>query len=370
VADVDDQLLQLADAIDELVAVGELELVSTHGAASLAGQLLAALEVDPDLELGDWLVERVEVNEVFLDDAALRDRLRPALARIAAGDPACRTNPALLAPIADRPDDLQARLVYADWLSQAGDPRGELIMLQARGDEPRREQQLLAHYHTFFLGNLRRWNVETTWRLGFFDRVVAFSAVAVAELLELESSRLLRELHVAVHGEQEIDELDKLLGRVALPPTLTSLQLGQLTRYAGGTLHLGPATRGLARLARLSVSAGTIVLDGLDLPSLRYLSIREISRDQRALLPKTLDGLDLTGNGFDDERDADARRSAPNVRLVTADPIVPGALTDERIRRARRTGGEDEDSDEASDESGNSDSGSPDEEDRYDEIDE
>lgn len=34
----------------------------------------------------------------------------------------------------DRPRDAQALLVYADWLQQRGDPRGELIALQAAGD--------------------------------------------------------------------------------------------------------------------------------------------------------------------------------------------------------------------------------------------
>jgi uncharacterized protein (TIGR02996 family) len=44
----------------------------------------------------------------------------------------------LAAPADDRP-----RLVYADWLSQRGDPWGELIVLQIGGQGPARQSELL-----------------------------------------------------------------------------------------------------------------------------------------------------------------------------------------------------------------------------------
>jgi uncharacterized protein (TIGR02996 family) len=44
---------------------------------------------------------------------------------------------ALIAAIRAAPDDDAPRLVYADWLTERGDPRGELITLQCRaGEEP------------------------------------------------------------------------------------------------------------------------------------------------------------------------------------------------------------------------------------------
>src|ERR1700723_1242999 len=36
---------------------------------------------------------------------------------------------AFLAAMADHPDDNQRRLVFADWLEEKGDPRGELLRL-------------------------------------------------------------------------------------------------------------------------------------------------------------------------------------------------------------------------------------------------
>ncbi|MBA3541481.1 MAG: TIGR02996 domain-containing protein [Deltaproteobacteria bacterium] len=43
----------------------------------------------------------------------------------------------LIAAVAEAPDDDAPRLVYADWLMERGDPRGELVALQcalARAD--------------------------------------------------------------------------------------------------------------------------------------------------------------------------------------------------------------------------------------------
>lgn len=73
----------------------------------------------------------------------------------------------LLAAIYDDPHDLGARLVYADWLQERGDPRGELIALQCRGGdgprapaEARRVEELLRRHGASWLGPLRPIVVE------------------------------------------------------------------------------------------------------------------------------------------------------------------------------------------------------------------
>ncbi|HEY1547719.1 MAG TPA: TIGR02996 domain-containing protein [Kofleriaceae bacterium] len=58
---------------------------------------------------------------------------------------------ALLAAVYAHPDDIAARLVYADALADAGDPRGEFIARQCRGDEAR---DLLAVHRNRWLGAL------------------------------------------------------------------------------------------------------------------------------------------------------------------------------------------------------------------------
>jgi len=35
----------------------------------------------------------------------------------------------LLSAVLDRPDDLEPRLIYADWLQERGDSRGEFIAI-------------------------------------------------------------------------------------------------------------------------------------------------------------------------------------------------------------------------------------------------
>ncbi|MEM9488334.1 MAG: TIGR02996 domain-containing protein [Myxococcota bacterium] len=63
--------------------------------------------------------------------------------------------------IAGAPDDDGLRLVYADWLSERGDPRGEFIVLQCKrasgrlsGDEAMRERDLLSRNKERWLGPL------------------------------------------------------------------------------------------------------------------------------------------------------------------------------------------------------------------------
>ena len=51
------------------------------------------------------------------------------------------TGDALLARIHEAPGDTAARLVYADWLLERDEPRGELIHLQCKGELDAREQQ-------------------------------------------------------------------------------------------------------------------------------------------------------------------------------------------------------------------------------------
>lgn len=78
----------------------------------------------------------------------------------------------LLAAIYEHPDDDGPRLVYADWLQERGDPRGEFIALQVRGEldaaGAKRERELLKQHGKAWLGPLAKvLNSEVTWRRGF-----------------------------------------------------------------------------------------------------------------------------------------------------------------------------------------------------------
>jgi uncharacterized protein (TIGR02996 family) len=80
----------------------------------------------------------------------------------------------LVAAIYQRPDDDQPRMVYADWLSERGDPRGELIVLQmaeARGEageaHQRRQAELLAAHAETWAGPLADVASQLDYRRGF-----------------------------------------------------------------------------------------------------------------------------------------------------------------------------------------------------------
>src|SRR5689334_19591780 len=68
---------------------------------------------------------------------------------------------AFLAAIRDRPDDDLPRLVYADYLDERGDPRGEFLRLQVErrthpADDPRRHE-LLTREHELHRAHEEEW---------------------------------------------------------------------------------------------------------------------------------------------------------------------------------------------------------------------
>lgn len=97
----------------------------------------------------------------------------------------------LLAAIYAAPDDLEPRRVYADWLQQQGDPRGEFIALQLARLEARgtaklfaRELELLSLHRSAWLGSLDAhvYRDGAVFEAGFAAYVEPRVAPATAEL--------------------------------------------------------------------------------------------------------------------------------------------------------------------------------------------
>jgi len=303
-----EELIAALDSILlEMVEAGELELATRRGALSIAGPLLTLLETHLDelragtLDLGDWLLDRREVVELFVDGAAVAARLAPFLARLD-GDAAAgaQHHPELVAAIARDLDDVAARLVYADWLTERGDPRGDLIAvgaaLRERPDDPRlrdREARLLAEHRSHFLGQLPDDPelFRARFHLGWLDEVhigPEETRDSLAELATLESARFLRTL--TVDGGWQIDASCALFTARALRAHLDSLRVGgenALERLSLAWLDPSP------RLATLDVHAYQVALDA-PLPSLRRLRCREGTVDLAPLRspPATLPALE------------------------------------------------------------------------------
>jgi tRNA 2-thiouridine synthesizing protein E len=99
------------------------------------------------------------------------------------------TEARFLRRIAEDIDDIDTYLVYADWLQQQGDPRGEFILLCHRADPSANgapgyqnrptiaatRNQYLEDWGDKLLGDLhgpyQRGAVALSWRLGFIDRL-------------------------------------------------------------------------------------------------------------------------------------------------------------------------------------------------------
>ncbi|MBA3538423.1 MAG: hypothetical protein H0T79_02240 [Deltaproteobacteria bacterium] len=135
--------------------------------------------------------------------------------------------------------------MYADALQRAGDPRGELIALQAAAAEHPTDAAIatavdrhLAAHELYLLGALapgsKPGTVAIWWRLGFVDRVdlsmsTTAEALAILDIIAtLPSCRLLRELAIMPATHRPLDDAaigDRLvaLGR---PATLSQLMIG------------------------------------------------------------------------------------------------------------------------------------------------
>lgn len=229
-------------------------------------------------------------------------------------------HPELEAALLADPDRLDAYLVYSDFLSQEGDPRGALIAAQvererAEADQAsqlpgseawrrlqvarERERRLFDQHRADFLGALGEPSaaeIALTWRRGFIDSArIAWSWFAkegptpvpalVEALFSLPTGRFVRELTFGVHIEEEGQgEYQPVIDALAARPrpSLRRLHVGDF-RYHGAETeiswtHLGDLSdlwEALPRLEHLELQGGDLSLgDEVSAPSLRRLEIR------------------------------------------------------------------------------------------------
>jgi uncharacterized protein (TIGR02996 family) len=184
------------------------------------------------------------------------------------------TESELVADVIAAPDDDAPRLVYADWLQERGDPRGELIALQCElvradaADEPPgrtrplREQvrALIAAHHDAWLGPL--FEIAAGYyelRRGFVEHLALMQRDVDAAALHA-AAPLLRELVLA---REYVDEL---------PPCAAALRLEYVSIQARELPDLirmlaAPALASVRRLDIAHCCEGHIAdLAGLPLP--------------------------------------------------------------------------------------------------------
>ena len=204
----------------------------------------------------------------------------------------------LEAAILADPEAVAPYSVYADWLEQQGDPRGELIHVQlARENDPdpalvEREGELLAEHANRWLGGLLDYPLgppnalEVTWRRGFVHSATVKTsyesndgAFLYRELAARPVARFLRELCLGAgcsYGGRPPDDVSILEALRDCPlPLLRALEINCLGRELSWT-HVGDisiANASLRGLESLEIVTGRMTLGAIDLPNLRTLRL-------------------------------------------------------------------------------------------------
>ncbi|NTX35513.1 MULTISPECIES: WGR domain-containing protein [unclassified Myxococcus] len=215
-----------------------------------------------------------------------------------------KSNPELEAAIQKDPANVDAYLVYGDWLQSQGDPRGELVALQhavskAEGTEASTlKRQITAHikkHKALLLGGLAKaWSEEelkVEWHLGFirdarlgkkdYDSELEVPETLV-KLLAHPSAKFLQSLTIGMvdmEGENYYAGVVEAIVKTKGMPTLRSLFLGDF-EYPDETeiswSYINDVTglyKVLPNLRSLRLRGADADLGKIDLPELREFSM-------------------------------------------------------------------------------------------------
>jgi uncharacterized protein (TIGR02996 family) len=297
----DDADLAAIRVLQELVEREGIEFVSSRGVSTLApsvASLLLRHEGNPERSavLAAWLIDHIEVRDLYLDDEQLEQLLRDTWdTRSDRSQPKVEARREdLEALLRNEPDNLDNRAVYGDWLQAHQDPLGELIARQlaaaSEPDNPALEHAasswLREHQHALFgplaeyLGSV----VRVSWRGGFIEAATLGrppddfesyeGAILLRWLLEHRTAMLLRELELHPFDNRGYgrDQLRFLLGVVLDRPRPL---LRRLTVGLDGTGELGELARLDELLPDLEVfelRVRSVTIEQLRHPKLRRLA--------------------------------------------------------------------------------------------------
>lgn len=234
-----------------------------------------------------------------------RLKLKKGYKEVVAAEPGA-VNDALEAQLLADPDDREAAAVYADWLTEQGDPRGELARLQLQGDEEGAAGFIEANKQAL-LGPLLAAAHETTGEVGWGDEARTQRALEIGwqfgwhralrvclpdydaeanpleilhEALAHPGSRFLQELTLGCFDFEGENFYKTALETISESPrpALKRLFVGDFIQEecevswsgAGGFGRLWEAA---PNLESLTIHAGDIALTSLDAPKLRELVV-------------------------------------------------------------------------------------------------
>ncbi len=197
--DVCDLLVRVADS-RQLKPLRSLHADLRYSGGGTAGRALGVLlqSVLKGVERRSKELARSLPKSAEADLAAVE-------AALAQGSPGSgASGDALYDAILANPGDDGARLVYADWLQERGDPRGEFIALQMQGASPKRQRELLRLHQKEWLGPLAPAVMKDGLRFerGFLDACrLMVTAIPLAEkLVGARELGTVRDLDVTAFG--------------------------------------------------------------------------------------------------------------------------------------------------------------------------
>ena len=207
-------------------------------------------------------------------------------------------NPALEAQIAKSPaSDPAAYLVYADWLAEQNDPRGELITVSVALDKDpantelaERAKALHAAHDEEWLGEAKHEQIALTWKYGFIDSALLGGAGGYddtpdvklgelyAKLAPLPSAALLRDLTFGAFGDDDGEPRWDTAWLVdhGVAPSLRRLAFDKGGYWDISWTHLDPMPPVyplVPNLETLYIKMGHMSFGQIELPSLRDFEV-------------------------------------------------------------------------------------------------
>jgi uncharacterized protein (TIGR02996 family) len=290
------------------------------------------------------------------------------LEALAAVSPRNRSLERTLLGYVDDPENPEAKTtlhVYADWLQERGDPRGELMALQLglRGNAGLAEavRALLDRHSGHLLGELSRLSddLAVSWRHGFIDGIRLWQLPRSRGPLGrsmVDPVNVLRDLHALpaalllrrVQVDQGVDAFIRALRRVGSPPALRHLVLGPFDDDDDEGEWLGdihPLYQATPDLETLAIKGRWLELNRPNLPRLRAFSCkatptyRDLMRQiRRARWPK-LERLALwftsQGNAESWEDDEEVEEGYRAVEIDDLRPLLAGQVELPELRHLR-----------------------------------
>ncbi len=237
-----------------------------------------------------------------------------------------------VAAICAEPEDDLPRLIYADWLDDRGDPRGEFIRLQLSNhvDETAkaaRMAELEKLYGRKWVGPFADWAYMIGFRRGFPEHLVIqadvfvdfadeiFKIAPIRGVSLIGAAKKIRKLVrlPALHHLTALHLTGTLIGDPGVAKLATCPHLGSLR-----TLRLGHC--GLTSKAVRHLCASTT------LPNLFHLDLEDNSIDVSAVaalanseLPMRLERIDLRNNGLTPNEIDKLRQVVPESCRIFAD---------------------------------------------------